>query len=171
MKTLKRTRYNTTNSWNNTTAPAYNLKVYNVIDVKLQNKVYELMEIDGFYNDINFLIDDFNAKNDYKYQARFNGRSGGYLVLYKGGQKNFTFIEENNEKCGRCGAAGRYNREFFEIYTKTGQSIKENDAPANVLKAFRQLAVDIVETVEYMAEHTKVREEEYTKTRKILTEI
>lgn len=32
MKTLKRTRYYTMNSWNLSTSIAYNLKVYKVID-------------------------------------------------------------------------------------------------------------------------------------------
>jgi hypothetical protein len=81
------------NSWNLSKAPAYNLKVYNVIDNKLQNKVFELMDTENFYDDINLLIADFDRENGYLWQAGFNGRSGGYLVLYKGGKRedNSTF--------------------------------------------------------------------------------
>ena len=76
MKNLKRIRYYTMNSWNLTMAPAYNLKVHTVIDSDLQNKVYELMDTEYFYDDINMMIEDFAIEFDYKWQAGFNGRSG-----------------------------------------------------------------------------------------------
>ena len=85
---MKRIMYYTMNSWNLSKAPAYNLKVYNVIPKKYQDKVYDLMEIDGFYDGINALIGDFDSEWDYKWQAGFNGRSGGYLVLYRGLKKS-----------------------------------------------------------------------------------
>ena len=44
MKHLKRTRYWTMNPWNESKSLAYNLKVYNVVDEELQNKVYDLMD-------------------------------------------------------------------------------------------------------------------------------
>ena len=165
MKTFKRGRYNTMNSWNNATAPAYNLKVYNVVDDGLQDKVYKLMEAENFYDDINYLISEFGESSNYEYQAGFNGRSGGYLVLYKGGkkeseyksiclecgQKNFTSIKENDDICGKCGAEARIHESFFEVYTMAGQSIEEGEAPGEVLKRFRKLAVDIVKSVEELA--------------------
>ena len=131
MKHLKRIYYDTMNSWNNQQSIAYNLKVYNVIDRKLQHKVYELMECDDFYDDINILIDDFDIENNYKWQARFNGRSGGYLVLYSGGK------HEN----------GR-------VYTEMrGHNL--DDIPVNIRKSFRRLALDIIKTVEYQAKNYK----------------
>ena len=137
MKTLQRTRYYTMNSWNLSTSLAYNLKVHNVIDNELQNKVYELMEVPYFYEDnINPLIEDFDREFNYEWQAGFNGRSGGYLVLYKGGI-----------------ADGR-------VYCKPGMNIEENEVPAEVKKAFRQLAIDIVKTAEYMAKNYEIVEEE-----------
>jgi hypothetical protein len=185
MKNLKRIRYNTMNSWNNATAPAYNLKVYNVIDNDLQDRVFKLMEADNFYDEINFLIEEFNKENDYVYQAGFNGKSGGYLVLYNGGkkkseyksiclncgQKNFKTIEESDNICGRCEKAERVNQVFYEIFTQPGKGIGENEAPAEVLKRFRKLAIDIIKTTEAMARDCKVKKEEYQviKTRKVLT--
>lgn len=146
MKPLKRIRYWTMNSWNGVESLAYNLKVYNVIDYKLQDKVFELMEAEDFYDEINELIWCFDVSNNYEWQAGFNGRSGGYLVLYKGG------IEDDRP------------------YSRPGVNIEDDEVPAHVKRAFRKLAVDIVKHVEYMAKHCRVQDEEYTvtKTRKVI---
>ena len=147
MKPLKRIRYFTMNSWNGSESLAYNLKIYNVIDNKLQDKVFELMEADNFYDEINELIWCFDVSNNYEWQAGFNGRSGGYLVLYKGG------IRPDGTK-----------------YCRPGLEILEEDVPAHVKRAFRKLAVDIVKHVEYLAKNCEVIDEEYTvtKTRKVI---
>lgn len=134
MKTLKRIRYYTMNSWNLSTSIAYNLKVYKVIDNELQDKVYDLMNIDGFYDDINYLISDFDNEFNHIWQAGFNGRSGGYLVLY------------HNNQC---------------------KQVELSEVPTDVRKAFRQLAIDIVKTVEYMAKNYTIEEEEITITKNI----
>lgn len=184
MKTLKRIRYYTMNSWNLSTAPAYNLKVYNVIDNDLHNKVFELMECEFFYEDINNLIHDFNLTNDYQWQAGFNGRSGGYLVLYKGGwrksdyksvctacgQRNFTSVKDTGTKCGKCGKNRRIDKTLKDTFTYTGKEVNDNEVPPEILKAFRKLAVDIVKDTEWKAKNCKVQEETYTieKTRKVL---
>lgn len=144
MKPLKRIRYYTMNSWNESESLAYNLKVYNVVDDKLQSKVYDLMEAEDFYDEINELIWCFDVSHNYEWQAGFNGRSGGYLVLYKGG------ILENGH-----------------TFTSAGTNIYENDVPTHVKKAFRQLAIDIVKHTEYMAKHYVVAEEEVTKIEKV----
>lgn len=82
---LKRIKYYTMNSWNGETAPAYNMKVYNIVsDSKIRSKIYELMDCDDFWEEINLLVRDFNFEQK-SYRAGFNGRSGGYLVLYKKG--------------------------------------------------------------------------------------
>ena len=138
MKKLNRIRYWTMNSWNKLSSIAYNLKVYNVIDRDLQNKVYELMDSEDFYNEINDLVYMFDIEHK-PYKAGFNGRSGGYLVLYKDGKNHLEL----------------------------------DDIPVNVRKAFRQLAIDIVKHVEYMAKHYKVETQEIqvTKQIKVLSEV
>ena len=167
-------------------APAYNLKVHTVIDSDLQNKVYELMDTEYFYDDINMMIEDFAIEFDYKWQAGFNGRSSGYLVLYRGGrklseyksvctscgQRNYKSVSENGSKCGVCGQDTRVDREMFQVFAQPGLGIDDNDVPSDVKKAFRKLAIDIVKDTEYKARNFVVEEEEYqiTKTRKILVE-
>lgn len=147
MKPLKRIRYFTMNSWNLSKSLAYNLKIYNVIDKKLQNKVFDLMDVNYFYEDnINPLIYDFDRQFNYEWQAGFNGRSGGYLVLYRGG------IQDNRPYC------------------RAGLDIAEDDVPAIVKKAFRQLAINIVKTAEDLAKNYNIAEEVITinKTVKVL---
>jgi len=147
MKTLKRIRYYTMNSWNKSKAPAYNLKVYNVINNELQDKVYELLEVDEFWQIISHIVEHFGRVNDYQWQARFNGRSGGYLVLYRGGKY----------KNGR-------------VYSQPGRNIEDTEVPVDVLRAFRRLAINVVKTTESLAKNYKIQNENYqiTKTRKVL---
>jgi hypothetical protein len=139
MRALERIRYNTMNSWNNSTAPAYNLKVYKVVDNDLQDKVYQLMQAEGFYDSINMLMRDFDYTFNHEWQAGFNGRSGGYLVLYRGGK-----------------------HDDGQVYSQPGLSISDDEVPAEVEKAFRQLAIDIVSEAEYMAKHATIEQQEVT---------
>jgi hypothetical protein len=146
MEKLNRTRYHTMNSWNNSTAPAYNLKVHHCINRNLQSKVFELMECENFYDEINDRMRMFDAQFDYKWQTGFNGRSGGYLVLYRGE------IKDNHS------------------FSYPGKTIKDNEVPAEVLRAFRNLAVWIVRHTENLAKHAQIKEESYCiqKTRKVI---
>ncbi|RPH88509.1 MAG: hypothetical protein EHM66_00440 [Deltaproteobacteria bacterium] len=147
MKTLKRIRYYTLNSWNQSTAPAYNLKIHKVINSNLQDKVFELMDCENFYDEINELITHFNIINNFEWQAGFNGRSGGYLVLYRGGK-----------------------HEDGRVYSQPGRSIEDNEVPGEVLRAFRTLALSIIQGTEYKAKNCVVENETYSiqKTRKII---
>lgn len=186
MQRLKRIRYDTMNSWNQSKAPAYNLKVHEVADRNLQDKIYEMMESEEFYDDINWLISDFNTEMDYEWQAGFNGRSGGYLVLYRGGrklsehksrctlcgQRNFTSVEDTGKICGVCNQETRVDQVMYETFTWPGREIEDDEVPGDVKRAFRRLAIQIVKDTEYKAKNFVVEEEEYqvTKTRKILRE-
>lgn len=127
------------NSWNLSKSLAYNLKIYNVIDPELQNKVYDIMGIDGVYEEhINPLLYAFDRKYNHEWQAGFNGRSGGYLVLYRGGIKD-----------------GR-------IFCKAGCNIEADEVPAEVKRDFRRLATSIVKTAEALAKDYTIEEENIT---------
>lgn len=128
-------QYYTMNSWNRSTSPAYNMKIHNVISPKYRDKVYEMMECDGFYDGINEMIDDFGFEHNFEYQAGFNGHSGWYLVLYVGGK----------------GEDGR-------VFSFPGKGIDKKDVPKKVLKRFEKLAEDIVKSVENMAENAIVED-------------
>jgi ribosomal protein S27AE len=178
-----RIRYNTMNSWNGQSSPAYNLKVHRVIPNSLQSKVFELMGCENFYDEINFLIEKFAEEHEFKWQAGFNGRSGGYLVLYRGDkklsehksvcnncrQRNFTAIEETGTQCGLCGSLSRVNRTMYNIVTYGG-GIENNEVPKEVMRSFTRLANNIVNLTIRKAKKCNVKEETYTvtKTRKVL---
>jgi hypothetical protein len=135
------------NSWNNSTAPAYNMKVYKVIPENLQNKVFELMDCEDFYDGINDLIHFFDETHNHNWQAGFNGRSGGYLVLYQGGLNN-----------GRP-------------FSYPGRGIETEEVPENVLQSFKELAENIVSYTIDLAKNATIEEEQYTvtKTRKVIS--
>jgi len=182
---LELIRYDTMNSWNRAKAPAYNLKVYRVIPSELRSKVYELIKCEDFYADIEMMLQDFAILHNHCWQAAFNGRSGGYLVLYKGGtrvkykslctacgQRNVRSIDETNgsKRCGKCLRDTRVDQIGYTIHTFPGQDIPTEDVPEDVLKAFKQLAEDIVNDTIHKAKTNTVKEETYTveKTRKVI---
>lgn len=91
-------RYNTINSWNGSTSYANKVKIHSVIPSSLTDKVYELMESEDFYDSINYILKDWDEKNNYHYQAGFNGRSSGYIVMYEGYRK----LSQHKSRCTSC---------------------------------------------------------------------
>jgi hypothetical protein len=72
--------YDTMNSWNNLKSIANNVKIYNLnLDGDCWNALAYLQDDDYFT--INSMIEDWEAEHE-GYSVGFNGRSGGYLVLY-----------------------------------------------------------------------------------------
>ena len=119
----KRIRYWAMNSWNGSKSLAYNMKIYNIFPMKYIHSIYDLMDEPDAYFTVNSLISAFEHKYNYKWQAGFNGHSGGYLVLYSGGIRDGV------------------------PYCQPGLDIKDNEVPAEVKKDFRKLAVDIYKAV------------------------
>ena len=119
----KRIKYWTMNSWNGSKSLAYNMKIYNIFPIKYRHFIYDLMDKPDAYFTVNSLISAFEHKYNYKWQAGFNGHSGGYLVLYSGGIRDGV------------------------PYCQPGLDIKDNEVPAEVKKDFRKLAVDIYKAV------------------------
>lgn len=130
---LNHFRYNTMNTWNQSTSYANNIKVYNLgLSRAQEEKLYAMLETAEFYSYINEMLNEFAAEHNHLWQIGFNGRSSGYLVLYQGyskpsgyksyctecGQRNYKTVEETgNNRCGRCGAGARVN------YTTTPKEI------------------------------------------------
>ena len=119
----KRIRYWTMNSWNESKSLAYNMKIYNIFPTKYQDAIYAMDDDQDIFYKIKLLMHTFEHKYNYKWQAGFNGRSGGYLVLYSGGIRDGI------------------------PYSKPGVNIEDNEVPAEVKKDFRKLAVNIYKAV------------------------
>ena len=73
-------QYYTMNSWNRSKSIAHNVKIYNL---HLSGDHWTALTFlqDDDYCVVNMMIEDWEAEH-HGYKVGFNGRSGGYLVLY-----------------------------------------------------------------------------------------
>jgi hypothetical protein len=180
-------RYPTMNSWNRSTSYACNLKVDRLgLEHELVMKLLDLIQLPEFFETINDLIHDFGAEHNWLWQAGFNGRSGGYLVLYQGelkpsgyksyctacGQRNYRSITEGGNICGVCRQPKRvdYPKTHMQITTFPGcgtddcedwdewelWQLKER---VRLVQQFDQLADAIVDEALYLAKNYQVEEE------------
>lgn len=72
--------YSTLNSWNGLKSIANNVKLYNLNLTGDWGTALNALEKDDYF-DVNMMIEDWEADHP-NYKVGFNGRSGGYLVLY-----------------------------------------------------------------------------------------
>ena len=176
-------RYNTMNSWNRSTSYACNMKLYKLgLDRETEDKLWDMIQVPEFYERLNERIEDFNRQHNYLWQAGWNGRSGGYLVLYQGGtkpsgyrsyctkcgQKNYTSVAETGNRCGVCNEETRidFSKPPIQIFFYPGRdvdmgedfedwSLYELKQRTELVQEFDQLADDIVEEALHIAsEHT-----------------
>ena len=176
-------RDNTMNSWNRSTSYACNMKLYKLgLDQETEDKLWDMIQVPEFYERLNERIEDFNRQHNYLWQAGWNGRSGGYLVLYQGGtkpsgyrsyctkcgQKNYTSVAETGNRCGVCNEETRidFSKPPIQIFFYPGRdvdmgedfedwSLYELKQRTELVQEFDQLADDIVEEALHIAsEHT-----------------
>lgn len=180
-------RYNTMNSWNHSTSYAHNVKVYNLgLTREQEDKLWDMIECEDFYDEINYLKNDFASVHNYSWQVGFNGKSGGYLVLYQGytkpsehksfctncGQRNFTSVAETGTRCGRCGEEARVDYKTppmqIGIYpgkdTDMGEDFEDWDMydlknRVRLVQEFDKLCDDILALVVSMIDNAEVEEE------------
>lgn len=194
----KHFRYNTAGGRNHSTSYACNMKVDRLgLDSETVDKLLDLIQTDEFYVRIGSLIQDFNLRHDNRWQAGWNGRSGGYLVLYQGGQrrsqyrsyckncgqKNFRAVAESGCRCGVCNRETRvdFEKPPMEVFsypmrpTDMGEdfedwSIDELRLRTELVQDFDRLADDIVAEALWVAEnYTAVEKVFYVPTtRKVL---
>ena len=179
-------RYNTMNSWNRSTSYACNMKLYKLgLDRGTEDKLWDMIQVPEFYERLNERIEDFNWQHNYLWQAGWNGRSGGYLVLYQGGtkpsgyrsyctkcgQKNYTSIAETGNWCGVCNEEARvdYIKPPMQIFSFPGRdvdmdedfedwSLYELQQRTELVQEFDRLADDIVAEALYIAQNHSVEE-------------
>jgi hypothetical protein len=120
----KHARYDTMNSWNRATSYAHCVKVHRLgLAYDECGKAYDVLQAAEVSDAWQAVMDDFTDDWNGRATIGFNGRSGGYLVLYESeyqdsgyrsycsacGQQNYQSATAASCRCGRCGAASRVN--------------------------------------------------------------
>jgi hypothetical protein len=95
-------RYDTMHSWNRSTSYANNLKIHTLgFPADVMAKAWEMLDCSEVHTVLNGLLQDWAHDYNWTWQAGFNGRSNGYLVLYRGG------LDRQHAKTARCNLCGR----------------------------------------------------------------
>ena len=89
--------YSTLNSWNGLKSIAHNVKLYN-LPLKHDWRIVEQALEDDDYMSINMTLDDWAIEHD-GFKITFNGRSGGYLVLYNTYNNCHCFNNQSHSPC------------------------------------------------------------------------
>ncbi len=189
-------RYDTMSSWNQSTSWAANVKIHRVIPSNLQDKAYELIETDEFYDRINDILHEYSFNNNHSLQAGFNGRSSGYIVMYEGFVETKTIFTFERTQGGRDYAdgygwmdieeakkRGLYQKQIKTVRTYPGRSIDNydfddyKDMTAGEVKAiydkvreFDKMVQQVINETIYLCKNSEVEEIEYfeRKTKKVI---
>ena len=159
------------------------------------------MFIADWHEKLSDLLEDFGRKYEWQWQAGINGRSGGYIVLYRGGikpsgyksycthcgQMNYQAVAEGEIGiCGRCDARARVNfkQTHMQVFTWPGKSVDEREdftdwtlseiiERVELVQDFDRLCDAIVNEYYYICKNYRITEEEILvpKTIKILEPI
>lgn len=192
-------RYSTMSSWNGLSSYANEVKVHHVLPDELVDKAFELIEVQETHDRLADRARDFDRRHNYRWQIGWNGRSGGYLVLYSGerrlsqhksvciacGQRNFTSVADTGTRCGRCGSESRVDREMFDIVTNSGTvgtddrdelaewTIDELRREVNLVQDFDRACDDVVDEMIYLCLGYEAVEEQVMvpRTVKVLQEV
>lgn len=77
--------YYTMNSWNRSTSYANNVKIYNLgLDEDIEEKLYKYVDEEVEIYELDYILREMKESfaREWGYYPGFNGRSGGYIVLY-----------------------------------------------------------------------------------------
>jgi len=183
-------RYHTMNSWNQSTSYANCIKLHQVhkpSDID-EETWWQMLEIADWHEILNDLLENFARQYDFQWQAGINGRSGGYVVLYRGGtkpsgyksycmncgQKNYQAVPEGEVgTCGRCDAQARVNfkQTHMQVFTWPGKmvdmgedfedwTLTELQQRVELVQSFDRLADDIVSTYVDICKNHRITEKE-----------
>jgi hypothetical protein len=95
-------RYDTMNSWNRATSYANCVKIHRLdLSREQMDKAWGMLDMEEVFDAIHRIIQDWSVEHEWRWQVGFNGRSGGYLVLYQGG------LDYKNAKTAQCDACGK----------------------------------------------------------------
>ena len=138
--------YATMNSWNGLYSIARNVKIHNL---NVKDSAYDMLEIQEYQWSIEDIIENFNNENP-QYKIYFNGRSGGYMVLYNKDNNSCAILEDIQD----------YDnfKDFKEYYKEDTEYYIERDY--KIVKAFNKTVSDCIETLEYYCDNYTIEETE-----------
>lgn len=178
--------------WGNGARPssyAHNVKVYSLgLSSEQEEMLYEMLGLPEFQAVLTEKMSEFASAHNYLWQAGFNGRSNGYLVLYQGekrlsgykskctdcGGLNYKTVEETHgTRCGYCGSDGRVNLSAPHyqsvVYPYKGTDVGEEfeewsttdlQSRVKLVCEFDELCDEILSAVVKTLEEYEVAEEE-----------
>ena len=175
---------------NLSTSWANRVKMWDVIPRDLHDKFLDLINTVEYWVNIDGILYDYGESNNWQWQAGFNGKSGGYIVMYRGHankKRIFTFEERKDMDYAdgygwktkeEAEELGLLNKEITRISMSTATvdgdfedydigSLRE--AVARVQK-FDKMCDEVVAKTLTILKESDVVDEKYTivKTRKVL---
>lgn len=94
-------RYDTMHSWNGATSYANCVKIHRMDLTREQmNKAWGMLDMPEAFAAMRMIMDEWAASHGWQWQARFAGKSGGYLVLYTGGMDGKNAMTAECDVCG-----------------------------------------------------------------------
>jgi len=115
-------KYSTMNSWNHGKSFSNCIKVHHLdLPADVQDVMFDATQDELMYEDLKLVIEDFEEDYNHNFTMGHNGRSGGYLVLYKMAAKD-TGYKSQCSGCHRC-SKNKVDpaREPFGICSNCGQ--------------------------------------------------
>lgn len=103
-------QYYTMNSWNRSKSIAHNVKIYNLGLSGDHWTALTFLQDDDYFV-VNMMIEDWEAEHR-GYKVGFNGRSGGYLVLYRD-NNCCCILPDDIDECEDYEEYKRYCREYY----------------------------------------------------------
>ena len=145
-------QYFTMTSWNIEKSIANNVKVYNL---ELDYKILDLLQCDDYFT-INCLMKDWETENK-GYKVGFNGRSGGYIVLYndENNRSILDYIIEDSENYEEFKTRLKYNGLYLKEYQE--ELIRQVD----IVQSFDKLCDELLETCKNMLESCTIKEKDF----------
>ena len=150
--------YDTMNSWNGCKSIANNVKVYNIPDIDDGEALKALQEDD--YLSINQALRDWEDEHP-GYEVTFNGRSSGYLVLYRKDTNRHALIANDNDSpCNYYpNQYEDWKRDVQNDYGSLKAYHSELVKQVKLVQEFDKLCDDLVIIVKELIKDMKHREE------------
>ena len=145
-------QYYTMNSWNRRKSIANNVKIYNL---GLSGDSWTALTFlqDDDYFEVNMMIEDWELEHP-NCRVGFNGRSGGYLVLYPADSRD-CILSADVDECESYEEYKRYCKEFYGSVKANHQDLIQM---VQLVQEFDRLCDDIRDYVDELSNRSFIIE-------------